>query len=313
MTLTRRILLSAAAGLGATLAIRPSFAGVSMSGRITPKLTLQHADGRTTDYRVMTPATGGRWGVVLFSHGANSSNDSYDRVWQAWADRGYMVIGPNHIDTGPPAAQRKVGFPALFRSRIADIKAPLAQKAPFDALAKAQGASLDWAAICGAGHSYGSVVAQALAGATILVPGEGTPANAREPSVVACVCLSPPGPLKDFIPADAWSTVTIPVLVQTGDQDMLPHFVDDWRSRLTGLAGAPNRWTIVARGVNHYFHGLICTLTDGPYPDLPALTETARLSGEFIDAYVRHDARALQALTLRAGQGDDGVLTFAAA
>jgi hypothetical protein len=46
---------------------------------------------------------------------------------------------------------------------------------------------------------------------------------------------------------------------------------------------------------------------------LPALTETGKLTGDFIEAYVRHDARALEGLKQRARQGDDGVLTFAAA
>jgi dienelactone hydrolase len=283
-----------------------------VSDRIAPKVSSRHADGRMTDYRVIMPDHGAHWGVVLFSHGNNSSNADYDRVWQAWAKRGYMVIGPNHIDTGPPAGRPKISAGDLWRSRIADIKLPLTQRADFDALAKANGASLSWDTVCGAGHSFGAVVAQAIAGAKLMVPGEGTPSNSREPAVVACVCLSPPGPLKDFIPADAWSTVTIPALIQTGDDDTLPHFVDDWRLRLTGFAGAANRWTILGRGVNHYFHGLICTLTPGPYTDLPALTETGKLTGEFIDAYVRHEGKALDHLKLRAKQGDDGVLTFAA-
>lgn len=313
MNWNRRIVLSGAAAFGASLAARPGFARPAMPSDLpVARLALHHPDGRTTDYRVMTPRRGRRWGVVLFSHGANSTNADYDRIWRAWVERGYMVIGPNHIDSGPPAEQRKVAIGDLWRSRIADTRAPLDQRSAFDALAAQHGATLNWDEICVAGHSFGSVVAQALAGAKLLTPGEGAPSNTREPAVVACIALSPPGPLKGFIPADAWSTVAIPSLLETGDQDTLPHFVDDWRLRLTGFAGAPNRWTLIGRGVNHYYHGLICTLTPGPYPDLPALSETGRLTGTFLDAYVRHDAKALDQLKLRAQLGDDGVLAFAA-
>jgi hypothetical protein len=127
------------------------------------------------------------------------------------------------------------------------------------------------------------------------------------------VTFSPPGPLKGFIPADAWAGVTAPSLLQTGDADVLKGFVDDWRLRLTGFSGAPDRWTIVGRGVNHYFGGLICRRTPDAGAVLPALEETAALSGEFLDAYLRRRPESLKALRRRADLGDDGVLTFAAA
>ncbi len=297
--------MAASTAVGAEL-----LGGLAFADAATLTLSLSQPDGRATAYRALCPPYGGRWGLVLFSHGANSSNQNYDRFWRPWADAGYLVIGPNHIDTGPPATQQKVSRPVLWQARLDDTTLPLRQRAPFDAFAASRGASIDWSTACAAGHSFGAVVAQALAGASLIAPGETEPRSARTADVAACITLSPPGPLKGFIPADAWSTVAVPSLLQTGDADILPGFVDDWRLRLTGFAGRANRWTLLGHGVDHYFHGLICRLTQGAAADLPALEEATTLSTRFLDAYLRGDTDAFSALQTRASRGDDGVAIF---
>jgi hypothetical protein len=154
-------------------------------------------------------------------------------------------------------------------------------------------------------------VAQALAGANLVSPGDHRPVAALTPGVLACLTFSPPGPLAGFIPPDAWAGVSAPSLLQTGDADILPGFVNDWRLRLTGFAGRPDRWSIVAKGVDHYFGGLICRRKPAPPADVMALEETATLSVDFLDAYVRARPERLKDLRRRASVGDDGVLTFA--
>jgi dienelactone hydrolase len=308
MRVSRRVFLGGAAAAGTGVGCPPALADPKID-----TLQLKHTDGRDTAYRIVYPERGGVWPVVLFSHGANSGNLDYDLLWRPWADRGYLVIGANHIDSGPVAAQRKVGQSALWKARLADTVLPLSQRGPFDDFARERGAKVDWSAVCAAGHSFGAVVAQALAGAKLLDPGDHTPSDGRASAVSACMAFSPPGPLPGFITADAWASVTTPSLLQTGDADVLPGFVNDWRLRLTGFSGAPDRWTIVARGVDHYFGGLICRRKPGADADLPAMTQTAELSGDFLDAYIRRSQKARNALHHRAEGGDDGVLTFAAA
>lgn len=307
MTLTRRGVLGAAGAIGLVTGARAAASTQAMT------LTLRHPDGRPTRYRLKAPAAAGRWPVVLFSHGANSSSLSYDRLWDVWVARGYAVIGPDHIDTGPPATQAKPPPEGLWRSRLADISLPLGRRGDFDAAARALGGALEWRSVAAAGHSFGAVVAQALAGARLADPVDHTPVDAGNPAVGACLAFSPPGPLPGFIPSDAWSTVRTPSFLQTGDADVLPGFVDDWRSRLTGFSGGRDRWTVVGHGVNHYFGGLICRLDPKAGAQGPALDEVAALSGVFLDAYLRHDPAALGALSARAKLGDDGVAVFATA
>jgi hypothetical protein len=304
MPVSRRVFLSAAAAGGLV-------AGRVWAEPVSDTFTLKHPDGRETAYRVMAPGVGGEWPVILFSHGANSSNLDYDRLWRPWAAAGYLVIGANHIDTGPPEARRKVGTHDLWAARLADTTLPLDDRAPFQALARRRGGAPRWDAVAVAGHSFGAVVAQAVAGAKLLDPEDHKPIADRPTGVLACMTFSPPGPLDGFIPPYAWSGVSVPSLLQTGDADILPGFVNDWRLRLTGFSGPPDRWTIVAKGVDHYFGGLICRLKAAPPADLVALEEVATLSVVFLDAYVRGRAERLQTLRRRAVLGDDGVLTFA--
>jgi len=304
MRFSRRVFLSAAAagGLGAA-SPRPE--------PVSETFTLKHPDGRETAYRVMAPGVGGEWPVILFSHGANSSNLDYDRLWRPWAEGGYLVIGANHIDTGPRETQRKIGVHDLWAARLADTALPLDDRAPFQAAARRLGGAPHWDAVAVAGHSFGAVVAQALAGAKLLDPEDHKSVAARIPGVLACIAFSPPGPLTGFIPPDAWAAVSAPSLLQTGDADILPGFVNDWRLRLTGFAGPPDRWTIVAKGVDHYFGGLICRRKAAPPADGVALEQVATLSVDFLDAYVHGRPERLKTLRARAAAGDDGVLTFA--
>jgi hypothetical protein len=306
--LSRRDLIAAGVAVGSQ-----ALGGSAFADPPPLTLTLSHPNERTTAYRALCPPRGGRWGLVLFSHGANSSNRDYDLLWRPWAEAGYLVVGPNHIDSGAPATQQKVARSALWQARLDDASLPLRQRAPFDSWAASHDAVLDWDHVCAAGHSFGAVVAQSLAGARILSPGEPEPRSAPMAGVAACLALSPPGPLKGFIPSDAWSTVAVPSFLQTGDADILPGFVDDWRLRLTGFPGAPNRWTLIGHGVDHYFHGLICRLVPGAATNLPALEETADLTTRFLDAYARGDTEALGVLQGRARRGDDGVAIFQSA
>jgi dienelactone hydrolase len=276
-----------------------------------PTLALDHSDGRTTTYRLAVPPRAGSWRVVLFSHGFNSSNADYDRLWDPWAGRGYLVIGPNHPDAGRRLTDPPVRPDELWQSRVADLVLPLRRHGPLDELAQAHGASLDWTGVGVAGHSLGAVVAQALAGATVVASGQ--PLARHEPAVAACFVLSPPGRVEGLVPLEAWATVSVPCLLQTGDADVLPGLVDDWHQRLAGFTGRPNWWTIIAHAVDHTFHGLICHVVADAKADVPALEETARLTGDFLDAYVRGDVRALDRLKARSQLGDDGVLSFAAA
>ncbi|MES2035659.1 MAG: hypothetical protein V4466_15940 [Pseudomonadota bacterium] len=303
MRVTRRLILAS------TAALAPGLARGAVHDAHSLRLT--HDGGRSTDYRVLAPGRSGPLGVVLFSHGAASANTLYDRILQPWAAAGFMVIAPNHVDAAGSTAP-KVAAAELWRTRVQDLTAPLLQRAPFEAFATGLGAKLDWRKTCAAGHSFGAAVAQSLAGARMEGIAAGSVAHA---GVASVLCLSPPGPRPNFVSANTWAPVTIPALLQTGDADILPGFIDDWRAHKQGFEDQPGRarWLIVGSGVDHYFGGLICRLDDGPKAtaQAPALAATTHITTDFLLAYGRGDRLALGRLGKAArARADSPVLSL---
>jgi predicted dienelactone hydrolase len=253
--------------------------------------------GRLAPTRILAPLRSrAPCGVLAFSHGANSTNLAYDRCLIPWARRGYVVIAPNHLDAGGAPPRSVLSHEDLWTSRVQDLEAALDQRAAIDALVGREGRSVDWSQVAAVGHSFGGMVAQALAGAT------GTPPvlTGADPRVRAVLALSPPGPLAGFIAADAWTGIKVPMLVQTGTADVLKGFIDDWRLHLRSaeVATSSERWTAVGDGVDHMFGGLICELRDGSGAQLPALEAVVDIGGLFLDAFAKADGAARRRLAL---------------
>jgi pimeloyl-ACP methyl ester carboxylesterase len=196
-----------------------------------------------------------------------------------------VVIAPNHLDAGGTPPRSVLSHDDLWISRVRDLEAAIDQAGAIDALVQRAGRTIDWTRLAAVGHSFGGITAQALAGA------RATPVvlAAADPRVKAVLALSPPGPMTDFIPPDAWTPITVPMFVETGDGDVLKGFIDDWRLHLKSAEGASSsqRWTAVGRGVDHMFGGLICELKDGAGAELPALEAVVQIGGVFLDAFAK--------------------------
>jgi predicted dienelactone hydrolase len=256
---------------------------------------LRTADGRTTSCRVIAPAAERRCRVLLFSHGAASTNRAYDRVLCVWARSGYLVIAPDHLDAGRTPPQSELTHAELWTSRVLDLQAVLDDRAALETLGASQGWRPDWSRLGATGHSFGALTAQALAGARALPPVIAAP----DPRVKAVLSLSPPSLMKDFLVENTWEDLRVPLLVQTGTADTAPGFVDDWRMHLASFTGARSRirWAAVGDRVDHVFGGRICTLRDIPDPIQRGPFEfLLKLSLKFLDAYVGGEREAATAL-----------------
>lgn len=272
-----------------TLCVPAIIAAGKPRGRIdTIELAL---DGRTTGYRLLIPEHGNRWPVILFSHGARSSNRLYDRLLTSWSSRGMAIIAPNHLDHD---GLRTPAGDELWRTRLEDMTNPINHRELFDRAASEAGGRLDWSHVAMAGHSYGALVAQVLAGAKTAL------AIDRPLPLIACVAaFSPPGPRPRLTPRDSWDSVTVPALLQTGDKDIIPGFIDDWEQHKIGfdVSTGRQRWLAIGRGVDHFFGGLICQPgTPSDPAQYPALMASARASGDFLRAILGGDRTADQSL-----------------
>jgi len=283
--------------LGSVLAnsiLDSSFAAVAPEKTVR----LTHVDGRRTDYRILMPARAQHLGMVVFSHGLKSSNKAYDRILQPWAIAGFLVAAPNHLDSDP---SNTVSRTFIWETRIADVRLAIEKRAAFQTVAQNSGQELYWPGVCAAGHSFGGATAQALAGGYL---GENEDQSDRAVSCV--IAFSPPGPRPGFIGENAWSTVQVPALLETGTADILPGF-DDWRLHKQGFENGShhNRWLVVGAGVDHYFGGLICKLSNDleAQTQSPALHATVHITVEFLGAYLKACKPALAALASAAAAG----------
>jgi dienelactone hydrolase len=256
------------------------------------------ADGRTVPLRALLPPASRRAApVILFSHGAFSSNAKYDVLLGRWAAAGYLVVAPTHPDNDK--ANRRTLVPdVVFAARLADMAAALTWAlAPIEA---APGLKADPSRIVAAGHSYGAVTAQAMGGAVVHAIAGGTPFPSRDPRVKAVIGFSPPGPLPPFIRAEAWTTLAVPSFVQTGTGDILPGFIDRWELHRVAFDTAPangTNWLVTGTGVDHYFGGIIGRFeVPGPRQEAQ-FAASVDLSIRFLEASLRPAPnKALRAL-----------------
>jgi hypothetical protein len=285
-----------------TISRRSMIAG-AMAGAIMPVMASQAAEkliwrtpgGRDVAVSHWKPR-GRRQGLILFSHGAQSAPWKYARLLDPWADAGWEIYAPLHVDsTDHPDTKAFAGLKS-WAARIEDMRL----------LSDYVGRK----GYVAAGHSYGGLTALTMGGAAAVVP-EGVAGPLRDMRARAVVAFSPPAPIPVLITAEGYAALGVPALVQTGTLDGPPGPpeppADAWRGHLAAYEAPPPRgdlYSLVYEGVDHYFGGGICR------PELPGPVQLSQLSDAtatsllFADAYGRGDGRARRILDERAAAGN---------
>ncbi|MFT3669082.1 MAG: hypothetical protein QM795_10995 [Pseudoxanthomonas sp.] len=200
---------------------------------------LQVSPERATTLAVWQPAN--VRGVVLFSAGHGSWPERYDALLQAWRDAGFVVVAPLHVDSMKYPEREKFSPQQGFMERLSDMKAASAY------------AAVHWPGVpvAAAGHSYGTLISLALGGAMADM------APLRDPSVVAVVGYSSPGRIPGLVTPSAYASVAVPVLIVTGDKDVVPGFVSDAKDHLYPVETAPvgDKVAVVLTGGEHNLIG----------------------------------------------------------
>ena len=125
-------------------------------------VTLSASDrGLPLELRITAPKDGGDLPIILLSHGHGpslylSSKDGYGPIANFYAEHGFVVIQPTHVnskvaglDPGAP------GGPLFWRSRVEDMKLILDQFDKIEASVSAIAGRLDRSRIAAVGHSMG--------------------------------------------------------------------------------------------------------------------------------------------------------------
>lgn len=195
-------------------------------------------DGRTVDILIVASAQ--PKGVLLVSHGGNSSPAAMRAVFDQAASEGFAVVAPTHTDSLSLAAERRTDLQGAFATRIADMQVAaglVAQRFP----------GLPIGAL---GYSYGSLTALIAAGGlSPMIPGE-------VPGLKAAVMFSSPGPIAGLTDMPgAFAAVDVPVLLVTGTADTVPGFVSDPARHLVYFDSLPagDRTALVVKDATHLF------------------------------------------------------------
>lgn len=193
------------------------------------------------ELRITAPATGDKLPVVLLSHGHGPSNylpskDGYGPLVNFYAEHGFVVIQPTHLNSkvaGMPADAP--GGPLFWRSRVEDMTAILDQLDAIEADVPAVAGRLDHSRVAVIGHSMGGQTAGLLLGARLTDPNDpaAQDVDLREPRIAAGVMLTAPGNGGASLSAMAasnysffnpdFSHLSTPTLVVVGDEDASPH------------------------------------------------------------------------------------------
>jgi hypothetical protein len=270
---TRRSFLAAGGGAAAAVLMGCLSSRTHAGREARHDVHLTAADGR--DVRVTVwPASGVRRGTILFSHGALSAPEKYERLILPWSAAGFTVMAPLHVDSTdhPEHANPAYGMLGSWRARLLDMRSLAAFAAvPYTA----------------AGHSYGGLTALTLGGAAAEVP-PGLSGPLDDPRVTSVVAFSPPGVSPGLVTLEGYRTLKVPALIETGDHDVPYNSKDGrWQGHLAAYYAAPagDKYALVLEGVDHYFGGLICKF-DAPGPPQDAQLKAAvGVSTVFIEAY----------------------------
>jgi predicted dienelactone hydrolase len=182
--------------------------------------------GRSIKFRVRLPKEQGPTGLILYSPGLGSGVSNGEAWCEAWRQAGYLVVTLAHpvTDDSLWRTSDKQSFKAnmqlalagqQYGLRVSDCSFALdhclqsAQLAPY----------IDPARIGLAGHSYGALTAQTIAGQPLGA------SSLRDPRIKAVIAFSPGATSPER--AKSMSKVEIPFFCITGDHDQFVTFKKD--------------------------------------------------------------------------------------
>ena len=249
----------------------------------TPEITPTQArvpapDGRAIPISIWTAPD--ERGVVVFSHGYNGSPTAYQQLLSAWAAHGFTVIAPLHVDSLRHPEQAKYDNRAAFSTRLLDLGV---------ARALARHAHPGKPLIV-AGHSFGSLMSLIEGGAVTVAGPMG------DPAVKGVIAFSSAGNIPNVVTPDTYRTLDGPLLMITGDRDLVPGFADDWRDHRAAFDASPagDKTLLIFSGADHQLPGT----ADGERFD-----QIIQATEDFLDAYALNDAAARARLQTFAAEG----------
>jgi dienelactone hydrolase len=262
---------------------------ITKDGRATLAVPVEN---REMPLRIVYPDQGGPYPIIVFSHGTSSSSDKYNLVVEFWAERGYVVILPNHLDANYSIIPSKTeDMIRIIHTRISDMSFILDNLDAIEGQNPGLKGKLNRNQIIAAGHSIGTQVVLVNTGQRIRNPTNNYVTESSEDRFMAAVMLSDPGKMS-MMPDDTWKGGSAPTFLSTGSEDY--GLMGDGRREAeyqNEILTLPDESTgdkyllLIERG-DHYFGGLIHRDVDKA-PDYDGLAIFNAASLAFMDAHTR--------------------------
>jgi predicted dienelactone hydrolase len=247
--------------------------------------------------RVRFPLGAGPFPLIAFSHGLGANREAFETVAEHWASHGYIVVRVSHDDSGVGMSgggmhpsEEKV------RERVGDVLAVLNEMAQVNATGVANRIDPDRIAV--AGHSYGSFITLASGGITIELVGDPS-GNLGDPRIQCILPVSPSGRGDYGMSDGSFDSLTIPMMMFAGTNDIRNGRAEDWRMEPYRLSPAGEKYLVVIEGATHNSYG-----GGGGAGNVPTYVKAA--STAFFESCLRGSAAAVDYLT-----GEDGFREFA--
>ncbi|SVB76515.1 uncharacterized protein METZ01_LOCUS229369 [marine metagenome] len=252
---------------------------------------------REMSLRIVYPDQGGPYPIIVFSHGTFSSSDKYDLVVEFWAERGYVVILPNHLDANYGLIPNKTeDMVHIIDTRISDMSFVLDNLDAIEGQNSGLKGKLNRDLIIAAGHSIGTQVVLVNTGQRIRNPTNNYVTESNEDRFMAAVMLSDPGKMA-LMPDDAWKGGLNPTFLSTGPEDyglMGDGRRDaEYQNEILTLPDEPtgDKYLLLIERGDHYFGGLIHRDVN-KVPDYEGLAVFNAASLAFMDAHARDEESA---------------------
>jgi predicted dienelactone hydrolase len=211
--------------------------------------------------KITYPEGKGKFPLIVFSHGAGGSKDSYGPLINFWASHGYVCMQPTHADSFRLRKEQGEQVTMLLRpidlehgwiDRILDAKLVL------DSLDKLQktypelSGKIDKTKIGMGGHSFGALTSEIMCGAQVFdTKVDGKTIHDGRPRAV--LLLSPAGVEEQpKLTTDSWNQMKIPMMVMTGTNDKGRSGQDSsWRTQPYLYSPPGSKYLIFINGGNH--------------------------------------------------------------
>ena len=217
--------------------------------------------------RVWFPTTGEKLPLIVFSHGFGADRTAFSPIARHWAEHGYVVIAPSHLDgygkskgKGDPLPAG--GLPALMKnaalkveSRVGDIAFVLDSIDQIESRSPSLRQRIDVSRIGVAGHSLGAYTSMLIGGVTADI-GDQKARSFRDPRVRCILPISGQGTGQQGLTKSSWSALSIPMLTITGSLDRgAGGQGPEWKREPFELSPPGDKFLVFIEGANHVSFG----------------------------------------------------------